>query len=109
MWNVLVESGRFTAGVAAEYGKTIIMEPRVGEVICSIDSMIRLIDDVAMNSFRGNFDTGHFSAQRENIPLALANLRGKFVNIHLSDNDPVTTDHLLIGDGTSTGWSSSAC
>jgi sugar phosphate isomerase/epimerase len=99
VWDVLVESCRFAAGVAAEHGRTIIMEPRVGEIICSVDSMIRLIDDVAMSNFRGNFDTGHFSAQRENVPLALTKLRGRFANIHVSDNDPTTTDHLPIGDG----------
>jgi len=99
VWRVLVESCRYTAGVAAQYGKTIIMEPRVGEIICSVDSMIRLIDDVAMPNFRGNFDTGHFCAQRENVPLALAKLRGRFANVHVSDNDPKDTDHLPIGDG----------
>jgi sugar phosphate isomerase/epimerase len=100
VWTVLVESCRFTAGVAAQHGKTIIMEPRVGEIICSVDSMIRLIDDVAMTNFKGNFDTGHFSAQRENVPLALAKLRDRFANVHLSDNDPKNTDHLPIGGGT---------
>lgn len=99
VWNVLVESCRHCAGVAAKHGKTIIMEPRVGEIICSVDSMIRLIDDVAMENFRGNFDTGHFSAQRENVPLALAKLRGRFANIHVSDNNPATADHLPVGEG----------
>jgi sugar phosphate isomerase/epimerase len=100
VWDVLVESCRFTAGVAREYGKTIIMEPRVGEIICSVDSMIRLIDSVGVPNFKGNFDTGHFSAQRENVPLALAKLRGRFANVHVSDNDPVNADHLPIGEGT---------
>jgi sugar phosphate isomerase/epimerase len=99
VWNVLVESCRFTADIAAKYGKTIIMEPRVGEIICSVDSMIRLVNDVERPNFKANFDTGHFSAQRENVPLALAKLRGKFANIHVSDNDPKNTDHLPIGDG----------
>src|SRR5688572_857617 len=39
VWSVLVESWRVTAGGAAEHGKTIIMEPRVGEIVCSVDSM----------------------------------------------------------------------
>jgi sugar phosphate isomerase/epimerase len=100
VWSVLVESCKFSAGVAAKYGKTIIMEPRVGEIICSVDSMLRLIDDVGMPNFKANFDTGHFSAQRENVPLALMKLRGKFANIHIADNDPVNPVHLPIGDGT---------
>jgi sugar phosphate isomerase/epimerase len=30
----------------------------------------------------------------------LTKLRGKFANVHVSDNDPKSTDHLPIGDGT---------
>ena len=100
VWEVLVESCRFAAEIAAGHGRTIIMEPRVGEVICSVDSLIRLIDDVGSSNFKANFDTGHFSAQRENVPLALTKLEGRYANIHISDNDPVNTDHLPLGDGT---------
>ena len=75
------------------------MEPRVGEVICSVDSLLRLIEHVKRPNFKANFDTGHFSAQRENVVLALEKLRGNFANIHISDNNPVNTDHIAIGDG----------
>ena len=100
VWKVLVESCRFTAQTAAQHGRTIIMEPRIGEIICSPDSMLRLIADVDMPNFKANFDTGHFSAQRENVVLALSKLEGHFANIHVSDNNPVDTNHLAIGDGT---------
>ena len=99
VWAALVESCRYCAGVAAAHGKTVIMEPRVGEVICSVDSLLRLIEHVGCDNFKANFDTGHFSAQRENVPLALAKLKGKFANIHISDNDPADTNHLAIGEG----------
>ena len=99
VWQVLVESCRYTAEVAAQYKRTIIMEPRVAEIICSVDSMIRLINDVGMPNFKANFDTAHFSAQRENIPLALKKLEGKFANIHIADNNPIDTQHLPIGKG----------
>jgi len=100
VWDALVFSCRECAAIAAGYGKTVIMEPRVGEVICSVDSLLRLIEHVDRPNFRANFDTGHFSAQRENVVLALAKLAGKFANIHISDNDPANTDHLPIGDGS---------
>jgi sugar phosphate isomerase/epimerase len=100
VWSVLVESCRLTAEIAKECGRTVIMEPRVGETICSVDSLIRLIDQVGMDNFKANFDTGHFSAQRENAALALLKLEGKYGNIHLSDNDPINTDHLPLGEGT---------
>jgi len=99
VWSAVVESCRSTSRIAQEYGLTVIMEPRVGEVICSVDSMLRLINDVGMPNFLANFDTGHFCAQRENVPLALAKLQGKYANIHVSDNNPVSTDHLPIGEG----------
>lgn len=100
VWDALVASSRECAAIAAGYGKTVIMEPRVGEVICSVDSLLRLIEHVARPNFQANFDTGHFSAQRENVVLALTKLRGKFANIHISDNDPINTEHLPIGDGS---------
>jgi sugar phosphate isomerase/epimerase len=100
VWDALVLSCRECADVAASYGKTVIMEPRVGEVICSVDSLLRLIEHVGRPNFQANFDTGHFSAQRENVPLALKKLEGKFANIHISDNNPVDTNHLPIGDGS---------
>lgn len=100
VWDVLVESCRHAASVAAEHERTIIMEPRVGEVICSVDSLLRLISDVGRPNFKANFDTGHFSAQRESIPLALTKLEGQFANIHVSDNDPRDTHHLPVGEGS---------
>jgi len=100
VWGALVDSCRACAGEAARYSKIVLMEPRVGEVICSVDSLLRLIEHVDRPNFKANFDTGHFSAQRENVVLALAKLKSNFANIHISDNNPVNTDHLPIGDGT---------
>ncbi|WP_437222442.1 sugar phosphate isomerase/epimerase family protein [Planctomicrobium sp. SH661] len=100
VWRALVDSCRQCADIAAEYDRTVIMEPRVGEVICSVDSLLRLIDDVARPNFKANFDTAHFSAQRENVVLALAKLQGKFANVHIADNDPVNSEHVPIGEGS---------
>jgi sugar phosphate isomerase/epimerase len=98
VWEALVLSCQACADLAG--GKVVLMEPRVGETICSVDSLLRLIADVGRPNFKANFDTGHFSAQRENVPLALMKLRGHFANIHISDNDPVNSEHLAIGDGS---------
>jgi sugar phosphate isomerase/epimerase len=99
VWEALVVSCQACADVAASHGKVVLMEPRVGEVICSVDSLLRLIEHVGRPNFKANFDTGHFSAQRENVPLALAKLAGHFANIHISDNHPRDTEHLPIGEG----------
>lgn len=100
VWAALVKSCRACADIAAPYGKTVLMEPRIGEAICSVDSLLRLIQDVNRPNFKANFDTGHFCAQRENVVLALTKLCGKFANVHLADNNPVNTEHLPIGKGT---------
>ena len=100
VWDTVVESSAFCAEYASSIGKTVLMEPRVGEVICSVDSMIRLLDDVGNESLKANFDTGHFSAQRENICLALEKLKGRYANIHLADNNPVNAEHIPLGEGT---------
>lgn len=99
VWLALVASCQSCADIASEYGKIVLMEPRVGEVICSVDSLLRLIEHVGRPNFKANFDTAHFSAQRENPVLALAKLDGHFANIHAADNDPANSAHLPIGDG----------
>ena len=99
VWCALVESCQCCADIAAQHGKTLMIEPRVGEVIASVDSLLRLLEHVGRPNFRANFDTAHFCAQRENVCLALVKLRGQFANIHVADNDPVNTAHLPIGEG----------
>ncbi len=99
VWKAVVSSCRACADIAVRHRKIVLMEPRVGEVICSVDSMLRLIEHVDRPNFKANFDTGHFSAQRENVVLALEKLRGHFANIHISDNNPADTDHLPLGEG----------
>ena len=76
------------------------MEPRIGEVVCSVDSLLRLIEHVRRPNLKANLDTGHFSAERENIVLSVAKLKGNFANVHVADNDPSTSAHLAIGDGS---------
>lgn len=100
VWDAVVRSTRAIAEHAQSLGKIVLMEPRVGEVICSVDSMIRLIQDVNVPSLKANFDVGHFSAQREDVNLALMKLEGRYANIHITDNDPATPDHLPLGEGS---------
>ena len=99
VWNTLIKSCRTCADIAAQHGKTVIMEPRVGETICSVDSMLRLVEQVKRPNFKANFDTAHFCAQRENVALGLMKLKGRFANVHIADNNPANTQHLPIGDG----------
>jgi sugar phosphate isomerase/epimerase len=66
----------------------------------SVDQALRLIEHVDRPNFKANFDTGHFSAQRENVVLAMAKLQGHFANVHVSDNDPSNSQHIPIGEGS---------
>lgn len=100
VWDTVVESSRFCAEYAKSLGKIVIMEPRVGEVVCSVDSMIHLLDDVGCDALKANLDTGHFSAQREDVCLALKKLEGRYANIHMADNDPRDSEHLPLGSGS---------
>lgn len=100
VWDALVESCQFTADVARQYRRTLILEPRVGDVVCSVDSVLRLIADVGRGNFKATFDTAHSSAQRESIPLSLMKLKGRFAGLHISDNDPANAEHLPVGEGT---------
>lgn len=100
VWDVVVDTTRRCAEYAKSLGKTVLMEPRIGEVVCSVDSMIRLLDDVGCDALQANVDTGHFSAQRENVCLALKKLEGRYANIHIADNDPKDAMHIPLGTGT---------
>lgn len=100
VWDALVESVQVCADIAAEHGRIVLMEPRVGEVICSVDSLLRLIEHADRPNLKANFDTGHFSAQRENVVLALAKLAGHFANVHIADNHPSNSQHVPIGEGS---------
>lgn len=100
VWEAVVTSARFCADVAAEYQRTVLMEPRIGEVICSVDSLLRLIEHADRPNLKANLDTAHFSAQRENVVLSVAKLQGYFANVHVADNDPSNSDHVAIGDGS---------
>lgn len=99
VWDALVESSQQIADIALPHKLGVIMEPRVGEVICSSDSMLRLLDDVNRPNFYANFDVAHFQAQKEYIVLALEKLKGRYANIHIADNDARTIEHLALGKG----------
>ncbi len=98
-WKTLVGSCREIADLAATHGRIVLMEPRVGEMIASSDSMLRLLEHVGRPNLKANFDTAHFAKQREAIPIALEKLRGRYGNFHVADHDGQTLDHLPCGRG----------
>ena len=98
-WDGLVESVQTCSDIAKEYGLTLIIEPRVGETICSTDSMLRLMDHVQRPNFKANFDCAHMNAQKEILPLSARKLDGRIAGLHLADNDGSDNRHLMPGEG----------
>jgi sugar phosphate isomerase/epimerase len=98
-WDALVESVQTCADIAKEEDLTLIIEPRVGEMICTTDSMLRLMDHVERPNFKANFDCAHLNAQKEILPLSARKLAGRIAGLHLADNDGSDNRHLMPGDG----------
>lgn len=98
-WDALVESVAACADIARDHDLTLIIEPRVGEMICSTDSLLRLMDHAARPNLKANFDCAHLNAQKEILPLSARKLEGKIAGLHLADNDGGDNRHLFPGEG----------
>ena len=98
-WEALVESVATCADIANEYKLTLIIEPRVGEMICSTDSLLRLMDHANRRNLKANFDCAHLNAQKEILPLSVRKLEGQIAGLHVADNDGTDNRHLFPGEG----------
>ncbi|HYE07018.1 MAG TPA: sugar phosphate isomerase/epimerase family protein [Planctomycetota bacterium] len=98
-WDAIVESIRACADIAHEHGLTLILEPRVAEMVSGTDAMLRLMDWVERDNFRANFDCAHLNAQKEILPISARKLAGRIAGVHLADNDGTDNRHLFPGDG----------
>ncbi len=98
-WGVLVDTFGFCAREAKKAGLKFCLEPRVGEMICSTDGILRLMDWVGDDNLGVVLDTGHLNAQKEILPLSVEKLGKRIFYVHLSDNDGRTNEHLGLGRG----------
>ncbi|MBC7326579.1 sugar phosphate isomerase/epimerase [bacterium] len=98
-WGVLVESFKFCAEEAKKAGLKFCLEPRVGEMICTTDGILRLIDWVDDENLGAVLDTGHLNAQKEILPLSVEKLGKRVFYVHFSDNDGKVNEHLGLGRG----------
>jgi sugar phosphate isomerase/epimerase len=99
-WGAVVESCRRACETAAKYRLNVLMEPRVGEVICNSESMLMLLKEVDHPRLKANFDFAHFVAQKEILPLSWAKLAKHVGGIHVADNNTKDVEHRQIGQGT---------
>ncbi|HEY3319025.1 MAG TPA: sugar phosphate isomerase/epimerase family protein [Planctomycetota bacterium] len=98
-WEALCESVRTCCDIAVEHGLDLTIEPRVGEMICSTDSLLRLMDHVQRSNCKATFDCAHLNAQKEILPFSARKLEGRIAGLHLADNDGTDNRHLMPGDG----------
>jgi sugar phosphate isomerase/epimerase len=99
-WDALVDGVARCKRVAKGHGLTLLMEPRVGEMISNTDAMLRLMAAVGKDGFGAVLDTGHQYGQKELLPLAVMKLGRAIKYVHASDNDSLTNEHRAIGDGS---------
>jgi len=99
-WDALVDGVSRCKKAAAKRGLTLLMEPRVGEMIPTTDAMLRLIAAVGKDKFGVVLDTGHLYGQKEILPLSVMKLGRAIKYVHASDNDSLTNEHRAIGEGS---------
>jgi sugar phosphate isomerase/epimerase len=98
-WKVLVDTFKFCAAEARKANLRFCLEPRVGEMICTTDAILRLMDWVEDENLGAVFDTGHLNAQKEILALSVEKLGKRIFYVHLSDNDGRVNEHLGLGKG----------
>jgi len=98
-WSAVVESCCKACETADRFGLDVLMEPRVGEIICNSDSMLMLLKDVDHPRLKANFDFAHFTAQKEILPLSWIKLHPHIGGIHLADNNGKDVEHRPPGRG----------
>jgi sugar phosphate isomerase/epimerase len=98
-WSVLVDTFKFCAQEARKANLRFCLEPRVGEMVCNTDAILRLMDWVDDDNFGAVFDTGHLNAQKEILALSVEKLGKRIFYVHLSDNDGKVNEHLGLGKG----------
>ena len=100
-WARLVEAVREIGRHAGEHGLTVAVEllPFRFAFVNSVDTMVRLLDEVGLDCVTAAIDISHFWLQRID-PGELARLGGRIGQVHLADCDGVHHGDLPAGSGT---------
>ncbi len=99
-WDALVDGIGRCKRIARRSGLTLLVEPRVGEMISNTDAMLRLIAAIGPDNFGAVLDTGHQYGQKEILPLAVMKLGKAIKYVHASDNDGLANEHKALGEGS---------
>lgn len=87
-WQLALEQTRSLGRYAAELGLEIAieLEPFQLSLVNSIETMLRLLDDVGLPNVRANCDISHLHLVRT-PPEEVGRLAGRIAHVHLSDCD----------------------
>lgn len=99
-WRVLVDTFSICSERTKKAGLRLVVEPRVGELTCNTEAMMRLLEAVGDDNFGVLLDTGHLHPQKEILPLSVEKLKDKVFMVHVSDNNGRDNEHLGLGKGT---------
>jgi len=100
VWDTLVLSVAACVTALERTGLTLVLEPRVGELVSTTDAMLRLLEAVPSAQFGAVLDTAHLHAQKEILPLSVEKLGRRVRYVHAADNDGRVNEHLAPGRGT---------
>lgn len=98
-WDRLVNAMAKCTAIAKDRGLTMLLEPRVGEVVSTSDALIRLGERINDKHFGVILDTAHMHAQKELLPVSVHKLSGLIRYVHVADNDGRENHHFPIGQG----------
>ncbi|MBA7550668.1 Inosose dehydratase [subsurface metagenome] len=98
-WDNFVNSIIRCTEIVKSNGMSLLIEPRVGEVVSNSDALIRLGELVNDEHFGVIFDTAHLHAQKELLPLSVHKLGKLLRYVHVADNDGRDNRHFLPGNG----------
>jgi len=99
-WQTGVDNVRQMGRQAAKLGLEIVLElePFRLSLLNDIDTMVRFLDDVDLDSVKANIDISHLVLSKV-APAELRRLRGKASHVHISDCDGQVHGDLPPGRG----------
>lgn len=99
-WKWAVEACKILGAYGAERGVEIVveLEPFELSLVKDLDTIDRLLDDVALPSVKANIDVSHLVLSKVQ-PRELRRLRGRAGHVHISDCDGIKHGDLPPGRG----------
>lgn len=96
---IVVDQLRKASAVASAHGLQFAMEMRAGDFISSVDGIISIFNECAVENIGMVYDVAHAHAISEYLDLGIYKL-GKYLKlVHLSDNDGTRPYHYQPGKG----------